>query len=63
MVDVVMADYRNPMHARAVVDLLDAYARDPAGGGSPLSAEVMAELATLGLPNSRSQTTLRLPLF
>jgi len=44
MVDVVMADYRNPMHARAVVDLLDAYARDPAGGGSPLSAEVMAEL-------------------
>jgi len=46
MVDIVMANYRNPMHARAVVDLLDAYARDPAGGGSPLSAEVMAELPT-----------------
>ena len=46
MVDVVMADYRDPAHARALVDLLDAYARDPAGGGSPLSAEVMAELPT-----------------
>ena len=44
MVDIVMADYRDPTHARAVVDLLNAYARDPAGGGSPLSAEVMAEL-------------------
>lgn len=44
MVDIVMANYRNPMHARAVVDLLDAYARDPAGGGSPLSADVIAEL-------------------
>ncbi|MDM0048473.1 GNAT family N-acetyltransferase [Variovorax sp. J22R115] len=44
MVDIVMADYRNPMHARAVVDLLDAYACDPAGGGSPLSADVIAEL-------------------
>ena len=44
MVDIVMANYRNPMHARAVVDLLDAYARDPAGGGLPLSADVIAEL-------------------
>ena len=45
MVDVVLADYRNPAHARALVDLLDAYARDPAGGGAPLSADVMAETA------------------
>jgi GNAT superfamily N-acetyltransferase len=44
MVDVVMADYRNPAHARALVDLLDAYARDPAGGGAPLSADAMANL-------------------
>lgn len=35
---VLQADYHRPSHARAVVDLLDAYARDPAGGGSPLSA-------------------------
>ncbi|MGJ7508790.1 GNAT family N-acetyltransferase [Variovorax sp. GT1P44] len=44
MVDVVMADYRNPAHARALVDLLDAYARDPAGGGTPLSADVLSNL-------------------
>jgi GNAT superfamily N-acetyltransferase len=44
MVDVVMADYRNPAHGRALVDLLDAYARDPAGGGAPLSADAMANL-------------------
>lgn len=31
------ADYANPRDARAVVELLDAYARDPAGGGEPLS--------------------------
>lgn len=44
MVDVVMADYRNPAHARALVDLLDAYARDPAGGGTPLAAHAMSNL-------------------
>jgi GNAT superfamily N-acetyltransferase len=44
MVDVVMADYRNPAHARALVDLLDAYARDPAGGGTPLAGDVVASL-------------------
>ena len=35
--EVLQADYANPLHAAAVVDLLDAYARDPAGGGEPLS--------------------------
>jgi ribosomal protein S18 acetylase RimI-like enzyme len=34
---VCRADYSNPVHARAVVLLLDAYAQDPAGGGKPLS--------------------------
>jgi len=34
---VLQANYADPAHARAVVDLLDAYARDPAGGGEPLS--------------------------
>ena len=33
-----LADYANPDHARALVDLLDAYARDPMGGAEPLSA-------------------------
>jgi ribosomal protein S18 acetylase RimI-like enzyme len=36
-VTVVQADYALPAHAEAVVMLLDAYARDVAGGGKPLS--------------------------
>lgn len=36
-VRVCRADYRNPVHAAALVSLLDAYARDPMGGGTPLS--------------------------
>ncbi|MDQ0570751.1 GNAT superfamily N-acetyltransferase [Variovorax paradoxus] len=44
MIDVVLADYRNSGHAAALVDLLDAYARDPAGGGTPLEAAVCAGL-------------------
>jgi GNAT superfamily N-acetyltransferase len=44
MIDILLADYRNPAHARALVELLDSYARDPAGGGTPLAPEVLAEL-------------------
>lgn len=33
---VLRADYALPAHAQALVALLDAYARDPAGGGAPL---------------------------
>jgi hypothetical protein len=32
VVRVCRADYANPAHAAAVVNLLDAYARDPMGG-------------------------------
>lgn len=43
------ADYTNASDAAALVALLDAYARDPAGGGEPLSdharRHVVAELA------------------
>lgn len=43
------ADYRDPAHAEALVALLDAYARDTAGGGHPLSefakTHLVAELA------------------
>lgn len=31
------ADYANPVHAKALVSLLDGYARDPMGGAKPLS--------------------------
>lgn len=34
---ICRADYRNPMHAKVLVELLDAYAQDPAGGAEPLS--------------------------
>jgi GNAT superfamily N-acetyltransferase len=44
VIDIFMADYCNPAHARALVDLLDAYARDPAGGGAPLPDAVRAGL-------------------
>ena len=37
-ISVFVADYHEPGQARAIVELLDAYARDPAGGGTPLSA-------------------------
>ena len=37
-IEIVRADYAEPRDAVAVVDLLDAYAQDPMGGGSPLSA-------------------------
>jgi ribosomal protein S18 acetylase RimI-like enzyme len=37
MIAIVRARYDDPAHAAALVDLLDHYARDPAGGGAPLS--------------------------
>jgi ribosomal protein S18 acetylase RimI-like enzyme len=37
MIEVVRARYDDPSHAAALVDLLDHYASDPAGGGEPLS--------------------------
>ena len=37
MIELVRARYGHPAHAAALLALLDAYARDPAGGGVPLS--------------------------
>jgi ribosomal protein S18 acetylase RimI-like enzyme len=42
--DVVLANYHDGAHARALVDLLDSYASDPAGGGEPLSGFAKAHL-------------------
>lgn len=44
MLEVVRARYDDPTHAAALVELLDAYARDPAGGGKPLSDFACANL-------------------
>ena len=41
---VERVDYLAPRDARALVMLLDAYARDPMGGGQDLSDEVKARL-------------------
>lgn len=34
---ICRVNFANPVHADALVSLLDAYARDPMGGGEPLS--------------------------
>jgi ribosomal protein S18 acetylase RimI-like enzyme len=42
--EVIPADYADPRHRDLIPFLLDAYARDPLGGGEPLSDEVKANL-------------------
>ncbi len=44
LVTVLRANLDDPLHAEAIVDCLDAYARDPMGGEQPLSAQVRAGL-------------------
>jgi len=41
---VLPVDYHNVEHRHALVMLLDAYARDPMGGGEGLAEDVMARL-------------------
>lgn len=41
---VARVDYRDPRDAQALVMLLDAYARDPMGGGESLPVEVQQRL-------------------
>ncbi|MBI1403995.1 MAG: GNAT family N-acetyltransferase [Porphyrobacter sp.] len=41
---IALADYREPRDAADVVALLDAYARDPMGGGEPLADSVKERL-------------------
>jgi GNAT superfamily N-acetyltransferase len=43
-VEIVEADLNRTEHQHAVVDLIDAYARDPMGNGQPLSPEVRRAL-------------------
>lgn len=42
---ILPADYANPHHMNALIALLDAYAKDPMGGGAGLSAFAKANLA------------------
>jgi GNAT superfamily N-acetyltransferase len=44
MVEVVEADLTCPAHAQAVIDLLNRYAQEPAGGGVGLGEQVKRDL-------------------
>jgi GNAT superfamily N-acetyltransferase len=44
MTNIQIADLSNPVHAQAIVYLLNEYAKDPMGGGEELSAFVKANL-------------------
>jgi hypothetical protein len=46
LIEIVEADLDRPAHQHAVLELTDAYARDPMGNGKPLSAEVRDALVT-----------------
>jgi GNAT superfamily N-acetyltransferase len=43
-VDIHPADFDDPIHRAAIIDILDSYARDPVGGGEPLTADVRNRL-------------------
>jgi GNAT superfamily N-acetyltransferase len=41
---IIIADLENPAHQRVIVELTDAYARDPLGDGRPLADDVRERL-------------------
>lgn len=59
--EIIRADYADPVHQALIPRLLDAYARDPMGGGEPLAEEAKANLAgELGkLPQALSLLAFR----
>jgi GNAT superfamily N-acetyltransferase len=57
-VQIVDADLADARHAQAVLDLLDAYATDPMGGGKPLAAAVRDNL----IRELRRRSTVRIAL-
>jgi ribosomal protein S18 acetylase RimI-like enzyme len=52
--DIHAADFEDAAHCAAIVKLLDAYARDPIGGGAPLGRDVREQL----VPALRRQPTV-----
>lgn len=44
MIAIVPVDLHDSAHAAALLSLLDHYAEEPTGGGTPISAQVRAEL-------------------
>jgi GNAT superfamily N-acetyltransferase len=53
MINVVLADLSRPAHQQAVVDLIDAYSRDPMGDEMPLPEDVKQRL----IPGLREHPT------
>ncbi len=54
--EIVAADLDSARHAEGILAVLDSYARDPIGGGSPLSPDVRAKL----IEGLRSHPTTRI---
>lgn len=54
--EVLVADYANLAHATDITELLNLYAQDPMGGGTPLSEHVQKNLVSelAKLPNAFS---------
>lgn len=50
----IIADYHNEAHANSIIALLNEYAQDPMGGGTPLSEYVISNLipALQNTPNA-----------
>ena len=46
MLEIVNADLSKPLHAKALIELLNGYALDPMGGGNPLSDYTKHNLAS-----------------
>ena len=45
-INIILVDFKNPQQGDDLVFLLDSYARDPMGGGEPLSQFVKENLVT-----------------
>lgn len=52
-IEIREADFSDPEHRAGIVDVIDSYAREPVGGGHPLSPEVRANL----IPGLQSHPT------
>ena len=43
-IEILLADYSDALHRQDIPFLLDAYAKDPMGGGAPLDPQIKANL-------------------
>ena len=57
---ILQANYSDTFHACAIIQLLDAYAQDPAGGGTPLSDFAKANLVNEMAKRPQAFTVLAL---